>query len=236
MTEIHALSGAYAVDALDDLERARFERHLAECADCRAEVAGLQETAALLADAAPATPPAQVRDSVLARITEVRPLPPVTDRHDRTRGAGVRRVRSLLVAAAVILVAGVGIATWHPWSGNEQQPVASRVLHAGDAVRKQVDLPGGGSVTLVNSRALGRAVLLTDDIAAPPSGRTYELWLQDDRGNMHPAGLVDAGGSRTVVLRGDSSTAKGAGITVEPAGGSSQPTTAPIALVGFGNA
>ena len=48
--DIHALSGAYAVDALDDIERAGFERHLAECADCRAEVASLRETAALLAE------------------------------------------------------------------------------------------------------------------------------------------------------------------------------------------
>ena len=32
MSEIHALSGAYAVDALDDIERAQFERHLATCA------------------------------------------------------------------------------------------------------------------------------------------------------------------------------------------------------------
>ncbi len=38
MSDIHALSGAYAVDALDDIERAQFERHLAECAECRAEV------------------------------------------------------------------------------------------------------------------------------------------------------------------------------------------------------
>ena len=36
--DIHALSGAYAVDALDDVERARFERHLANCEACRAEV------------------------------------------------------------------------------------------------------------------------------------------------------------------------------------------------------
>ncbi len=42
MTDVHALSGAYAVDALDDLERAHFERHLADCADCQAEVASLQ--------------------------------------------------------------------------------------------------------------------------------------------------------------------------------------------------
>ncbi len=45
MSDLHGLSGAYAVDALDDLERARFERHLAECEDCRAEVASLVEAA-----------------------------------------------------------------------------------------------------------------------------------------------------------------------------------------------
>ena len=33
MSDIHALSGAYAVDALDELERVGFERHLAGCAD-----------------------------------------------------------------------------------------------------------------------------------------------------------------------------------------------------------
>ena len=52
MSDIHALSGAYAIDALDDVERARFERHLAECADCRAEVASLREAAALLPETA----------------------------------------------------------------------------------------------------------------------------------------------------------------------------------------
>ena len=35
MSDIHALVGAYAVDALDDVERAAFERHLAECAACQ---------------------------------------------------------------------------------------------------------------------------------------------------------------------------------------------------------
>ena len=28
MTDVHSLSGAYALDAVDDLERAAFERHL----------------------------------------------------------------------------------------------------------------------------------------------------------------------------------------------------------------
>ena len=76
MTEIHALSGAYAVDALDDIERAQFERHLAECAECRAEVASLRSTAALLAETTATAPPEGLRDRVLADIATVRPLPP----------------------------------------------------------------------------------------------------------------------------------------------------------------
>ena len=76
MSDVHKLTGAYAVDALDDLERARFEKHLAECEDCRAEVAELRETAALLAEATATPPPAALRESVLAGISQVRPLPP----------------------------------------------------------------------------------------------------------------------------------------------------------------
>ena len=78
MSEIHALSGAYAVDALDDIERAQFERHLAECAECRAEVDSLREAAALLAETTAATPSDALRDRVLADIATVRPLPPLT--------------------------------------------------------------------------------------------------------------------------------------------------------------
>ena len=74
--DVHKLTGAYAMDALDELERARFEQHLAQCEDCRAEVAELRETAALLAETTAVTPPASLRDSVLAGISQVRPLAP----------------------------------------------------------------------------------------------------------------------------------------------------------------
>ena len=76
MSDIHALVGAYAVDALDDVERAAFERHLAECPACRAEVAGLREAAAVIGGSVPQDPPPGLRDRVLADIATVRPLPP----------------------------------------------------------------------------------------------------------------------------------------------------------------
>ena len=36
--DVHSLVGAYAVDAVDDQERAAFELHLAECPECTDEV------------------------------------------------------------------------------------------------------------------------------------------------------------------------------------------------------
>ena len=68
---VHALSGAYVVDALDDDERRLFEQHLPECVDCQHEVASLREAAALMADDAALTPPPSLRDSVLAGISTV---------------------------------------------------------------------------------------------------------------------------------------------------------------------
>lgn len=60
--------------------------------------------------------------------------------------------------------------------------------------------------------------------------------MQSPDGVMQPAGLIGSGGDQSVVLTGNSSVAAGAGIGVEPTGGSRQPTTAPIALFDFGHA
>ena len=119
MSEIHALSGAYAVDALDDIERTQFEQHLAECAECRAEVASFRETGALLAETEVEAPPASLRSSVLAGISQVRPLPPGTEPAGTTAPAehAVRRRRlpHLLLAAAAVVLLAVGVLAWHPW-------------------------------------------------------------------------------------------------------------------------
>ena len=75
--DLHHLSGAYAVDALEQPERESFEHHLAFCPDCRAEVAELSQTATQLSVLSEATPPPALRDAVLSGITRVRPLPPL---------------------------------------------------------------------------------------------------------------------------------------------------------------
>ena len=236
MSEIHALSGAYAVDALDDLERQQFEQHLAACAECRAEVASLRETAALLTQAEAETPPASLRASVLTGISQIRPLPP--PRPGRSGRSGPRRVRrralpQLLAAAAAVVLLAVGAVLWHPWqhgSTSGHTTVADQILHAPDAVQVVEKLPGGaGELTLVKSASLGRAVMIGDGVPEPPAGKTYQLWLQHPGAGMVSAGLMPDSHQPTV-LTGDVATATAAAITVEPASGSSQPTSDPVAL------
>ena len=87
---MHVLTGSYALDALDVQERTEFERHLQHCPSCQAEVRGLRETAARLAIARAARPPAQMEQRVLAATYRTRQLPPLTGARLRW---GLRRTR-----------------------------------------------------------------------------------------------------------------------------------------------
>jgi anti-sigma-K factor RskA len=242
MTDIHQLSGAYALDAVDDDERALFEQHLTECEDCRVEVGGLRETAGLLALMAEAAPPPALRDSVLTGIAQVRPLPPPTSHRPDARrvaaieGAPSRRRTStwwtsLLVAAALALVAGVGLSVWRPWAPDEPAlSAAERVLQAADAEKVAVDLGEAGRATVVRSRSEDRAVIVTEDMVPAPDGMVYELWFQTPEDDMVPAGLMPPAPDQTMMLDGPAAEATAVGITVEPEGGSPEPTSDPIAL------
>ena len=221
MSDIHALSGAYAVDAVDDLERASFERHLADCPTCRAEVASLRETSAALADDSAVAPPPALRAAVLDGIGRVRPLPPVTV------GGPVHRRKwfPALVAAVVLALVGVGAAVWQPWREDTSTTLtaADRVLADPDAQRVTQELPNGATATIVRSAKEHRAVIVTEDMPPAPQGKVYQLWLQTPAEDMVPAGLMPASGT-TALLDGDSDDAIGVGLSLEPEGGSEQPT------------
>jgi len=239
MSDIHALSGAYAVDALDDEERSQFERHLEVCPECRAEVRSFSETAALVAETSSETPPPSLRDSVLSGIGSIRPLPPVTapttTPADPASAPGTvhtlrRRTFPLLVAASVALILlAVGTFAWHPWSGSSTTNLADQIMQAPDAVRVTEPVPGGGKLTIVRSASLKRAVMVGSDVPAPKPGTTYQMWLQQPGLGMVSAGLMPDADQPTV-LAGDAATAQAAAVSVEPETGSAQPTSDPIAL------
>jgi anti-sigma-K factor RskA len=232
VSDIHALSGAYAVDALDDLERERFERHLAECAECRAEVDSLREAGATLAETSTTTPPAALRESVLSGISAVRPLPPMAD-----SAPASRRRFPLLVAAAAAVTAllGAGLLVAQPWEEetSQQLTAAERVVQAADARSFTVQVEAA-EATLFVSDSLGQAALVTEDMPALPDDQVYELWLQKD-GSLVAAGLM-TDPDDPFLLDGDTEGATAAGMTIEPAGGSPRPTPPIVALFPFAEA
>ncbi|QYJ03174.1 anti-sigma factor [Nocardioides panacisoli] len=241
--DVHALSGAYAVDALDEHERARFEQHLRACPECRTEVDSLREGAATLGIEDAMAPPPALREQVLTGIESVRPLPPLSPAVDEPAvdTLSARRARRrvggfgtpLLVAASIILVLAAGFLLTMPWSTAPEAPptATEQVLTADDASRVSQEFPDGSRATIVVSREVGRAVILTEDMEPAPPGKDYQLWLQDAEKGMAGAGLMPDERDATVLLDGDASQAIGVGITVEPAGGSESPTTKPIALL-----
>jgi anti-sigma-K factor RskA len=248
---LHALSGAYAIDALDDDEREIFEEHLPGCLDCQREVASLREASALMADESALTPPPALRNAVLAGIKTIRPLPPVTTtqqgaEREETAPAMAkvlpmrprRRVLGLVAAAAAIVAIGAG-AVYQPWQDNNNPPSASlspvdQVLNAADAQKVSLSFKDGASATVYRSKSEGRAVLLTSGMAAPPSGKAFELWLRNKAGVMKPAGMMYTAGDHKLLLKGNAAKATGVGITVEPKSGSDSPSSEPIALFELG--
>ena len=225
--DIHALSGAYAVDALDDVERAQFRQHLAECPECRGEVVTLQEAATLLGGLDASAPPPALRDRVLADIKTTRPLPP------EVPGPAARRrpwLRPLVAAAVVAGTVGLGTVVVDQvrtdGTSQSQLSAADKVLGAPDARTVSAALPGGARARIVHSASQGKAVLITSSMPAAPKGKVYELWWQSPTGDMIPAGLMTDAYS----FDRDATAAKGVGLTVEPVGGSKAPTSAPIAL------
>ncbi|CAN5638419.1 anti-sigma factor [soil metagenome] len=227
--DIHALSGAYAVDAVDDIERAMFERHLAQCGSCRAEVDSLREAGALIAETSSQMPPAALRGRVLAGIEAIRPLPPVFTATERSRR---RRFPALVAAAAAFVVIGAAGATVvHPWSDDSAPISAQRLQDAPDVEVIHKALGDGVSMTITRSKKLNQALVSTDGLAPLADNQTYEIWLIHDK-TMVKAGLMD-GDASSILLEGDPSTATAAGITIEPAGGSTTPSNNLVAIVPF---
>jgi len=226
--EIHELSAAYALDALDPAEREAFEQHLARCAECREAVAAFQDAAADLAyDAdAPAPPPA-LRERIL-----------VEARGDGSNVIRFPRRRWLApVAAAAAVAAGVAALALSFWAADLSQQLdeqraalhlseeAVAVLADPDATR--VPLDGAEGMLVVDDES-GEGWLVLRGLESAPSAKTYEAWVIED-GEAVPAGLFGGGGVSTVVsltvpVPEDAVVA----VTLEEAGGVEQSTQDPI--------
>ncbi|MFR9676569.1 anti-sigma factor domain-containing protein [Streptomyces sp. TR06-5] len=242
--DLHTLTGAYSVHALPEGEREEFERHLDECSACAQEVKELTATASKLGLAASVTPPPSLRETVFSEIANTRQEPPQVSRVRRSgRTGGVARSLPRLALAASLAAAAAlgGVAVWQYQIAQDAQQRADRaeqrgatmaqLLAAPDAKVTVGELPGGGHASVVVSRGEDRAAFVASGLPEAPRGKVYQLWFSEN-GAMRPAGLLDgASQGSSVLMDGPVGDASAMGITLEPAGGSPQPTSKPLALM-----
>jgi anti-sigma-K factor RskA len=273
----HGLAAAYALDALDDADRAAVERAIASSPELRDELDRYAESVAHLAELAePVEPPPGLKPRLMAEIdrtpqlaadaaattgadaaaeatTAAAPATPATSAPepppastsvapDQRPGAAEREARRRwfqrpaaiigAAAAAVVLIAGaiIGIGWSGPNGWGAQREMAA-IEAAPDSQSVTHELDGGGAVTLVWSAAEGRSGVVVEGLPDLGADETYELWYIDDSGAA-PAGTFDVAGDETWrVLEGDFRPGVAVGVTVEPAGGSPEPTTEPLVVI-----
>ncbi len=237
--DLHSLSGAYALDALDSpAERDRFARHLSRCPSCAGEVRGLREVATALAFAATAEAPPELRDRVLAAAARTRQLPPEVSSH-RTRARPrpqlpwVPWLSGAVALASVAVAVFFGLAQSHTQDeldqARAQNQALSVVLSAPQVkVLSQVSTKGGTAIVVLAAERHELAVVTTG-LPALPAGKVYQLWLIG-KTKIVPAGLLPQAksGQTPAVLATGVVTGDTLGLTIEPAPGSAQPTTKPI--------
>jgi anti-sigma-K factor RskA len=225
--DLIALATPYALHAVPESELADIERrvaaappHVAQAFDD--EVRAVRETMAVVSAATAVEPPDQLRARLLTEVTSdpVRVLRP-----------RIKRWQTTVLAAAAALVIGLGaLGVGMALRPAPSPSTAEQVFAAPDVRTVSGPIPTGGTATVVFSREENAGVLVMNNVAAPQPGTVYQMWLIDDKGPQS-AGTMDAKAvtpSTTAVLNdlGDSQTLA---FTVEPPGGSAQPTSPPFA-------
>ncbi|MEV8179087.1 MULTISPECIES: anti-sigma factor domain-containing protein [Cellulosimicrobium] len=239
--DVRDLLPAYALDAVDDVERRAVERLLAADPDARRELDEYRDVVA--AFAVESAPPPALRDTVLARVAASAATVPAAGEStggvvvDLAAARRARRRRWTGLAAAVAAVVAVAVPTTVAVRATQEQSrlearadAIERMLADPDATILHGDVAGGGQASVL---AAGDDMYFrASDLPDAGDDRDYQLWVVEPDGAVVSAGVLDVqDGSTSRLVQGEPGV--GMAVTVEPAGGSEQPTTDPVvALVG----
>lgn len=251
--DAHLMSGSYALHAVTPEEAALVEAAMRGSEDLRSEIVGLTDTAVALGLAAPAaTPPPALRARLLEMIDDLPQDAPDDERAQQVeeparetpvavaampRGDHMvtprrRRRRSPMVllvsaVAAVVLFSG-GFFVQRTLF--ETQTQFTQVMGAADVQQAAAKVTGGGTATVYWSKAEHRTAVVLNGVEAP-SGKVLQLWSIRG-GAVTSAGLYEPqGGEHYTLIPGTPNAGETLAVSVEPDGGSTQPTSTPIVSV-----
>jgi len=214
---------AYLLGALEPEETAAVETHLEGCERCREEMRWLQPAVDLLPESVDQLdPPPQLRERLLAEVGAGASdaAAASTPRRRRTDlGLGRFFLRPAVALGVVALIAAA--IAGYSLRGGDDGPATTTVAAKG---------LGGLRATL--ERSGDKSTLTMAGLRQAPSSHVYQAWIQ--RGEqVEPASLFDANRDRTarVALSRGLAGADAVMVTIEPRGGSRQPSETPVVEV-----
>ena len=204
-----ALAVGHVLAALEPEDEDLFASHLAGCSVCARTIAEMTSVASHLAYAAePAEPPAALKSSILDAVAASGRAPAPSARGESALGnvvplvrpapqhASTRWAQLLSAAAAVVLIAGLGV-----WNLNLRQNVqiADQAVARMTRVEQLAADPTTVRVPLTSGNgAKGSALVRGTDVAVLLKGlprndasSIYVLWYQDDGGTFRAFDTFD---------------------------------------------
>jgi anti-sigma-K factor RskA len=236
-SEMEELYELFVLGTLERESAADIEQHLREgCQHCATKVREATSLMAAFGSTVEITPPpAHLRERVLS---SVRPATP----NRRSRATSIYVLAGLCAALLAVCV----------WLGTETRQLRSRLTEAAqernalESALKSLGRSGTRTVQFgkanqpegkVFVNPSGGLVFVADRLPRLASNRIFQLWLVPPTGAPRSAGLFrsDANGSSVTVssVAVDLATTKAVAVSVEPASGSSAPTTTPIIVAGL---
>ena len=223
--ELRSLIAPYVLGAVPEDEVAAIRAHIVTCEECMAEAERFAEAttslALLIGDEEDL--PSGFADKVIAQVR-----PPAEAPAPRAR-VWWRNVFAATTVVLLIAVGALGALLLDARSdANDRQALTEAVVTAAPGVELDGDVAESAKLLT----GLDQATFIATGIDEAPSGKTYQLWFIED-GTPVSAGTFDPrDGVAVLRVPQEFETGSAAAVTIEPTGGSDQPTTDPILASG----
>lgn len=223
--EMKDMVAAYVLGSIPQDEVALVRAHILSCDECMAEADSYGESVGALALASdPVATSPGFADRVLSTATAA--SSDAVEAGTRRRGIGWRvwGIAATVVAAAVTTFSVYSMISSNTALDRTQQALTALLHSEGESF----ELQGPSEAVARVVPTSDGAYLVAAGLQEAPANHVYQLWLMDD-GTPVSAGLFDGSDDISIVgTAGNLADFDGAAITIEPRGGSVQPTSEPI--------